>query len=37
MDDLLDALDNLEGGGAVKARGDLVHEQHLGRADQHLP
>jgi hypothetical protein len=26
VDDLLDALDNLEGGGAVEARGDLVHE-----------
>lgn len=36
MDDLLDAPDDLEGGGAVQAGGYLVHEQDLGRADQHL-
>ncbi len=36
VDDLLDAPDDLEGGGAVEARRDLVHEQRLGRPDQHL-
>ena len=37
VEDLLDALEDPEGCGAVEARGDLVYEQQLGRADQHLP
>lgn len=37
VDNLLDAPDDLEGGGAVQAGGYLIHEEHLGRADQHLP
>lgn len=36
VDGLAQALDDLEGGGAVQSRGDLVHEEGLGWAYGHL-